>query len=579
MNQHRHRHRLVRPIGLRLAGALLLVTATAALGGAAFATPGVTPSTVTATLLPGQSATISKSVETSTIPPNPDIFFLADTTGSMGGAIGNVQANSTSVLSQVLTAQPTAQFGVGEYKDVGDAYVYRLNQTITASVPAVQTGLGLWSASGGGDFPEGQISALEQLATSPGTGFRSGSSRIVVWFGDAPGHDPSSGSTEASATAALVADGIRVIAISTGANFLNQTGQASRIATATGGSFLSGASDSQVAAAILSGLSNLPVTVTHSVSCPAGVSASLSPASQTAVSGTTFTFSETYGVAPGTLAGTYVCTVTFLLDGVAGGPAFTEAITIHVPPPDLSITKSGPALATEGTNVTYTVVATNNGPTTATGVAVSDPVPANSTFVSAGAGCAQAAGIVTCTAGTLAPGASQAFSITVKAGSGGSIVNTATVSGAQADPNGANNSASVTTAVNHNPVCSSASTGLGNLWPPNHKFVAGQITGLTDADGDPITVTITGITQDEPVNAAADGNTSPDATIGSAGAFSVRAERAGTGDGRVYRIAFSGSDGTGGSCSGTLTVGVPHDQGGQPVPIDSAPPSYDSTTP
>lgn len=81
------------------------------------------------------------------------------------------------------------------------------------------------------------------------------------------------------------------------------------------------------------------------------------------------------------------------------------------------------------------------------------------------------------------------------------------------------------------------------------------------------------------MNAAADGNTSPDATIGSAGAFSVRAERAGTGDGRVYRIAFSGTDGTGGNCSGTLTVGVPHDQGGQPVPIDSAPPSYDSTTP
>ena len=563
----------------RLLGALALVAATAVVGGAAFAAPGVTPTTVSDTLLPGQSRTISKVVETPTIPPNPDIFFLADTTGSMGAAIGNVQSNSASIINQVLAAQPTAQFGVGEYKDITDPYVYRLNTPITASVAAAQAGIGLWSASGGGDLPEGQLSALEQLATSPLTNFRTGSSRIVVWFGDAPGHDPRNGSTEISATAALVGAGIRVIAISTGANQLNSSGQASRIATATGGSFLPGANDNQVAAAILSGLSNLPVTVTHAVNCPAGVSASLSPASQTAVSGSSFTFSETYGVNAGTLAGTYVCTVNFLLNGIAGGPEFTETITITVPTPDLSIAKSGPALATEGTNVTYSVVATNNGPTTATGVTVTDAVPANSTFVSAGAGCAQAAGVVTCTAGTLTSGASQTFSVTVLAGSGASIVNTASVAGLQADPNLANNTASATTAINHNPVCATASSGLGDLWPPNHKLVAGQISGLTDADGNVVSISITGIRQDEPVNGAADGNTSPDATIGIGGAFQVRAERAGTGDGRIYTITFTGSDGNGGSCSGSLFVGVPHDQGGSSTPIDSAPPSYDSTTP
>ena len=251
-----------------------------------------------------------------------------------------------------------------------------------------------------------------------------------MWFGDAVGHDPCNGATEVSATAALVAEGIRVIAISTGAaNNLNGTGQAKRIADATGGVFLSGASDSQVSDAILNGLSNLPVTVTPSVSCDAGVSASLSPASQTDVSGTTFTFSETYGVNAGTLAGTYVCTVKFLLNDLDGGPAFQETITINVPAPDLSMAKTGPALVTEGHNATYTLTATNLGPTTATGVTVTDPVPANSTFVSASAGCAQAAGLITCTAGTLAPGGSQAFTITLLAGSGASIVNIATVAG------------------------------------------------------------------------------------------------------------------------------------------------------
>ena len=549
-------------------------------GGAAFAAPGVTPSTVTDTLLPGASVTIPKTVETSPIPPNPDIFFLADTTGSMGAAVANVRAGNANVMNTVLASQPTAEFGVGEYKDTVDTFAYRLNQAITANTSDVQTGMNAWVAGGGGDTPECQLNALHQVATSSATGFRSGSSRIVVWFGDAVGHDPCNGATEASATAALVAAGIRVIAISTGAaNNLNGTGQAKRIADATGGVFLSGASDSQVSDAILNGLSNLPVTVTPSVSCDAGISALVSPASQTDVSGTTFTFSETYGVDAGTLAGTYDCTVKFLLNGLDGGPAFQEDITINVPAPDLAMAKTGPALVTEGHNATYTLTATNLGPTTATGVTVTDPVPANSTFVSASAGCAQAAGLITCTAGTLAPGGSQAFTITLLAGSGASIVNIATVAGDQTDPNPANNKATVTTTINHNPVCTAATTGLGTLWPPNHKYVAGQIAGVTDPDGNPITLTITGITQDEPVNSTADGDTSPDATIGSGGAFKVRAERAGTGDGRVYRVAFTATDGLGGECSGVGRIGVPHDQGGRPAPIDSAPPSYDSTLP
>ena len=448
-------------------------TIAVALGGAAIAAPGVTPSTVTDTLLPGASQTISKSVETSPIPPNPDIFFLADTTGSMGGAVANVRTGNANVMATVLTAQPTAEFGVGEYKDSTDAFAYRLNQAITANTADVQTGMNAWVAGGGGDTPECQLNALQTLSTDSATGFRSGSSRIVVWFGDAVGHDPCNGATEVSATAALVAKGIRVIAISTGAaNNLNGTGQAKRIADATGGVFLSGASDSQVSDAILNGLSNLPVTVIPSVSCDAGVSASLSPASQTDVSGTTFTFSETYGVDAGTLAGTYVCTVKFLLNDLDGGPAFQETITINVPAPDLSMAKTGPALVTEGHNATYTLTATNLGPTTATGVTVTDPVPANSTFVSASAGCAQAAGLITCTAGALAPGGSQAFTITLLAGSGASIVNIATVAGDQTDPNPANNMATVTTRINHNPVCTAATTGLGTLWPPNHKYVA-----------------------------------------------------------------------------------------------------------
>ena len=57
---------------------------------------------------------------------------------------------------------------------------------------------------------------------------------------------------------------------------------------------------------------------------------------------------------------------------------------------------------------------------------------------------------------------------------------------------------------------------------------------------------------------------------------SVRAERDGNGDGRVYHISFTAT-GSSGSCTGSVTVGVPHDQGhGGPVDQGAL---YNSTLP
>ena len=57
----------------------------------------------------------------------------------------------------------------------------------------------------------------------------------------------------------------------------------------------------------------------------------------------------------------------------------------------------------------------------------------------------------------------------------------------------------------------------------------------------------------------------------------VRAERMGGGNGRVYYLNFTAADGNGGSCSGTVTVGVPHDQGRGRVPVPDGP-LFDSVT-
>jgi hypothetical protein len=129
--------------------------------------------------------------------------------------------------------------------------------------------------------------------------------------------------------------------------------------------------------------------------------------------------------------------------------------------------------------------------------------------------------------------------------------------------------------VNNPPDCSAASPSSATLWPANHHLANVSIAGITDPDGDPVTVQVSAISQDEPVNGTGDGDTCPDATgIGTATA-SLRSERAGTGDGRVYHVSFTASDGKGGSCSGTVTVCVPHDNGGA---CRDQGPSYSSVT-
>jgi hypothetical protein len=133
---------------------------------------------------------------------------------------------------------------------------------------------------------------------------------------------------------------------------------------------------------------------------------------------------------------------------------------------------------------------------------------------------------------------------------------------------------------NEPPDCSTVTVAPKTLWPPNHALVLVTLAGGTDPDGDPVALAITGVTQDEPLNGTGDGDTSPDARAGpTAGSVRLRAERKGNADGRVYRVSFTGSDGAGGSCAGTVTVGVPHDQGKGSTPVDSRPPSFDSLGP
>jgi beta-propeller repeat-containing protein len=110
--------------------------------------------------------------------------------------------------------------------------------------------------------------------------------------------------------------------------------------------------------------------------------------------------------------------------------------------------------------------------------------------------------------------------------------------------------------TNRPPDCAAAFASPASLWPPNGQLVPISIRGVTDPDGDPIAITVTGVRQDEPLSGR-----SPDASGIGTPAVQLRADRAGGGDGRVYHLSFTATDPQGASCTGTVTVCVPHDQG------------------
>ena len=132
--------------------------------------------------------------------------------------------------------------------------------------------------------------------------------------------------------------------------------------------------------------------------------------------------------------------------------------------------------------------------------------------------------------------------------------------------------------LNGPPVCTAAVPSPVRLWPANHKFVPVSVLGVADPDGDPVTITVDGVWQDEPVNGTGDGNTSPDGAGVGTGTAYLRAERDGSANGRAYHVYFTADDGQNNSCTGEVIAYVPLSRGKFGEAIDDGP-LYDSTLP
>ncbi|MFB9366015.1 DUF7507 domain-containing protein, partial [Kitasatospora albolonga] len=120
---------------------------------------------------------------------------------------------------------------------------------------------------------------------------------------------------------------------------------------------------------------------------------------------------------------------------------------------DVAITKkaAGTTLVAPGESFDYTVTVTNNGPSQASGVVVSDALPSMLKFVSASDGCTATGQDVTCPKlATLAVGSSKTFTVTVQldpayAGDGKDVRNQAKVATDSPDPDSSNNTSDAST--------------------------------------------------------------------------------------------------------------------------------------
>jgi uncharacterized repeat protein (TIGR01451 family) len=153
--------------------------------------------------------------------------------------------------------------------------------------------------------------------------------------------------------------------------------------------------------------------------------------------------------------GTYHATLTVTdSHGQESTNAASVDIQVTVPPAaDLAVVKTGPATGHVGQSITYTITASNKGPSTANGVTITDTMPKNTGFGSVSStqgSCAPTphSQVVVCNIGTMANGGRVTVTLTLKPTTKGTFTNTASVASTSPnDPVSGNNTSSVTTKV------------------------------------------------------------------------------------------------------------------------------------
>ena len=235
----------------------------------------VQPDTNVLTLNPGETLdeTITVTIPKNAGTPKADVYFLADTTGSMGGVLAAVQAGANNILTALSGLGLDLMFGVGNYKDFPPASPSPFHSSTEPDQRRGHHHSRHWDlvrTRGRRTFPKRTVPRAGPVWPNPRVAVSVGAQaakRIIVWFGDAPGHDPictaisglGSAITEATVTASWSPNRLsswpsppprpawtptrcpvpRTTPALAGLQVV-RAGQATRLAAATGGAFVTG---------------------------------------------------------------------------------------------------------------------------------------------------------------------------------------------------------------------------------------------------------------------------------------------------------------------------------------------------
>jgi uncharacterized repeat protein (TIGR01451 family) len=261
-------------------------------------------------------------------------------------------------------------------------------------------------------------------------------------------------------------------------------------------------------------------------------------------------------------------------DGVHSGriPEPEQTLEQHraITLPDIRVSASAsPDPVLTGSNVTYTIRVANVGGSPAAAVVVRDALPSSLTFVSCAATgdgvCSGTGNDRTITFASLDSAASAQITlvanVTCALPNGLSIANTVSASSDTPERYAADNSATaLVTTSNPPPVIANLSVSQPIIQPaPNHMLVSEVVSYTVTDNCGPISSRLT-VTSNEPINGLGDGDQSPDWVVSDDHNVQLRAERSGTGTGRIYTITVTATDSASNASTKAVTVLVPLNQ-------------------
>jgi len=195
-----------------------------------------------------------------------------------------------------------------------------------------------------------------------------------------------------------------------------------------------------------------------------------------------------------------------------------EVLTTVQPSANLTLAMTAvPDPVVVGDQLTFTLVVENKGPSSASGVNVTDTLPPSVAFATATAGCSESHGTVTCDVGTLGAQESATVDITVQPQAAGPITNQAVAASAVHEPDRTDNSASTDVTVSSPPSTSGGGQTSGPLkvvLTESYVLISGRSVKLVKGRYVPVSLTCAGehacagtmlVTTDKPVKHASKG--------------------------------------------------------------------------